>query len=131
MALISVQRPNSGSGTGRESSQSAPLSDHSTTMVKTLEDKLASLTAERRAKIEARTAELIAEEMSLRELHQATGKTQAKVAAELGVGQDSVAGYEQRIDMLLSTNPRAAVRVIRRVKRFPCEAGLPAASHSL
>jgi DNA-binding XRE family transcriptional regulator len=72
-------------------------------MVKTLEDKLATLSPGRRRKIEARTAELIAEEMSLRELRRAMGKTQAKVAADLGVGQDSVARYEQRSDMLLST----------------------------
>ena len=54
-------------------------------------------------KVEARAAELIAEEMSLRELRRAMGKTQAKVAADLGVGQDSVARYEQRTDMLIST----------------------------
>lgn len=72
-------------------------------MVKTLEDKLAALSPERRSKVHARTAELVAEEMSLRELRRAMGKTQAKVAAELGVGQDSVARYEQRTDMLLST----------------------------
>src|ERR1700680_4607795 len=72
-------------------------------MVKVLEEKLAAFSPERRAKVEARTAELIAEEMSLRELRRAMGNTQAKVAAELGVGQDSVARYEQRTDMLLST----------------------------
>ena len=37
------------------------------------------------------------------ELRRAMGKTQAKVAADLGVGQDSVARYEQRTDMLIST----------------------------
>jgi transcriptional regulator with XRE-family HTH domain len=68
-----------------------------------LSEKLAELPAARRRKVEARAAELIAEEMSLRELRNAMGKTQAKVAAALGVGQDSVARYEQRTDMLLST----------------------------
>jgi DNA-binding XRE family transcriptional regulator len=72
-------------------------------MVKILEEKLAALSPERRGKVEARTAELVAEEMSLRELRRAMGKTQAKIALELGVGQDSVARYEQRTDMLLST----------------------------
>ena len=72
-------------------------------MVKILEEKLAALSRERRGKVEARTAELVAEEMSLRELRRAMGKTQAKIALELGVGQDSVARYEQRTDMLLST----------------------------
>ena len=72
-------------------------------MVKILEEKLAALSPERRGKVEARTAELVAEEMSPRELRRAMGKTQAKIALELGVGQDSVARYEQRTDMLLST----------------------------
>ena len=72
-------------------------------MARPLNEKIAELPAARREKVEARAAELIAEEMSLRELRRAMGKTQAKVAAELGVGQDSVARYEQRTDMLIST----------------------------
>src|SRR5580700_1374033 len=72
-------------------------------MARPLNEKIAELPAARREKVEARGAELIAEEMSLRELRRALGKTQAKVAAELGVGQDSVARYEQRTDMLIST----------------------------
>jgi transcriptional regulator with XRE-family HTH domain len=72
-------------------------------MTRTLNEKIAELPLNRREKIEARAQELIAEEMSLRELRRAMGKTQAKVAADLGVGQDSVARYEQRTDMLIST----------------------------
>ena len=72
-------------------------------MTRSLNDKLAELPAARREKIAARAADLIAEEMSLRDLRRALGKTQAKVAADLGVGQDSVARYEQRTDMLIST----------------------------
>src|SRR5271154_3078425 len=72
-------------------------------MARPLNEKIAELPASRREKVEARAAELIAEEMSLRELRRAMGKTQAKVAADLGVGQDSVARYEQRTDMLIST----------------------------
>ena len=72
-------------------------------MARPLNEKIAELPTARREKVEARAAELIAEEMSLRELRRAMGKTQAKVAAELGVGQDSVARYEQRTDMLIST----------------------------
>lgn len=72
-------------------------------MARPLNEKIAELPAARREKVKARAAELIAEEMSLRELRRAMGKTQAKVAAELGVGQDSVARYEQRTDMLIST----------------------------
>jgi len=72
-------------------------------MARPLNEKIAELPAARREKVDARSAELIAEEMSLRELRRAMGKTQAKVAADLGVGQDSVARYEQRTDMLIST----------------------------
>ena len=72
-------------------------------MGRTLNEKLTELPQQRRAKIEARTAELITEEMSLRELRRALGRTQAKLAAELGVGQDTVSRYERRADMLLST----------------------------
>ena len=72
-------------------------------MARPLNEKLAELPAARREKIEARAAELIAEEMSLRDLRRALGKTQAKVAADWALGQDSVARYEQRTDMLIST----------------------------
>src|SRR5580698_10267722 len=72
-------------------------------MARPLNEKIAELPAARREKVEARGAELIAEEMSLRELRRAMDKTQAKVAADLGVGQDAGARYEQRTDMLIST----------------------------
>jgi transcriptional regulator with XRE-family HTH domain len=69
----------------------------------TLNQKLASLSPERRQKIDARAKELIAEEMTLRDLRKAMGHTQVKVAKALGVGQDTVSRYESRSDMLLST----------------------------
>lgn len=69
----------------------------------TLNQKLASLSPERRQKIDARAKELIAEEMTLRDLRKAMGHTQIKVAKALGVGQDTVSRYESRSDMLLST----------------------------
>lgn len=72
-------------------------------MARSLNEKIAELPAARRKKVENRAAALIAEEMTLRELRRAMGKTQAKVATALGVGQDSVARYERRSDMLLST----------------------------
>ena len=61
------------------------------------------LTPERRAKIKARAAEIVAEEMSLRELRQAHRKTQAVLAKELGITQDGVSRLEKRSDLLLST----------------------------
>jgi transcriptional regulator with XRE-family HTH domain len=57
----------------------------------------------RRRKVEARADELIAEEMSLRELRKALGKTQAAVAKKLGMKQENVSRIEQRADVLLST----------------------------
>ena len=68
-----------------------------------LETMMAELDPERRRRIEERAAELIAEEMTLRELRKARQLTQARVAAELGISQDGVSRLEQRSDLLLST----------------------------
>src|SRR5437879_13841104 len=56
-----------------------------------------------RKKVEHRAAELIAEEMSLRDLRKARKLTQTRVAKTLGITQDSVSRLEQRSDLLLST----------------------------
>jgi transcriptional regulator with XRE-family HTH domain len=69
----------------------------------TLRDKIAELPARRRARIKVRAQKLIAEETSLQSLRKAHRKTQEKLAATLGIGQDSVSRLEQRSDMLLST----------------------------
>ncbi|MCY4382587.1 MAG: helix-turn-helix transcriptional regulator [Nitrospinae bacterium] len=68
-----------------------------------VEEVIASLAPERRRRIEERAAELIAEEMTLRELREARRLTQVSVARELGIGQDAVSRLEQRSDLLLST----------------------------
>lgn len=72
-------------------------------MGRTLNEKLNELPQPRREKIERRAAELVVEEYSLRDLRRALGRTQTKIATTLNVGQDTVARYEQRSDMLLST----------------------------
>lgn len=72
-------------------------------MAVSLEDKLAGLPANRRAKVDARAAELIAEEMTLHDLRRALDRTQVRVARELGVKQETVSRLEKRSDMLLST----------------------------
>jgi DNA-binding XRE family transcriptional regulator len=56
-----------------------------------------------RKKVEARGAQLIAEEMTLRELRHARKLTQVRMAKTLGVTQDSVSRLEKRSDLLLST----------------------------
>ncbi|HTC48131.1 MAG TPA: hypothetical protein VK722_12470 [Candidatus Aquilonibacter sp.] len=71
--------------------------------MKTLEQKIKELSPKRQAKIRARTHELIAQEMSLRELRHAVNKTQKTVARTLNMGQDGVSRLEKRSDLLLST----------------------------
>src|SRR5215831_18192949 len=72
-------------------------------MPRTLNEVIASLPEAERTKIEARTKELIAEEMSLQDLRKAIGKTQVALAKRLKVGQDAVSKLETRSDMYIST----------------------------
>ena len=72
-------------------------------MTVNLDDMIADLDHERRRRIEDRAAELIAEEMTLRELRKARKLTQVRLARELGISQDGVSRIEQRTDLLLST----------------------------
>jgi transcriptional regulator with XRE-family HTH domain len=65
------------------------------------------LGAAQRKKVEARAAELMAEEMTLRELRKARKLTQVRVAKALGINQDSVSRLEKRSDLLLSTLRKA------------------------
>jgi DNA-binding XRE family transcriptional regulator len=57
----------------------------------------------RRRKIEARAAQLIAEEMTRHELRRARKLTQVRMAKALGITQDGVSRLEKRSDLLLST----------------------------
>ena len=85
-------------------------------------DIVAGLDPTRRRRVEERAAELIAEEMTLRELRKARQLTQARVAAELGISQDGVSRLEQRSDLLLSTLRRAVEAMggsLSLVARFP------------
>ena len=66
-------------------------------------EKIRKLNVTQRKKVEGRAAELIAEEMSLRDLRKARRLTQAGVAKVLGVSQDSISRLEKRSDLLLST----------------------------
>jgi DNA-binding XRE family transcriptional regulator len=72
-------------------------------MAVNVNDKLRQLSPAQRKKVEARVAELIAEEMTLRELRKARKLTQVRMAKALGITQDSVSRLEQRSDLLLST----------------------------
>ena len=72
-------------------------------MATTLKDKMAALSPERRQKVEARAAELAAEELSLRDLRHAHRLTQEDVGESLGIGQEGVSRLEKRSDLLIST----------------------------
>lgn len=69
----------------------------------TLTDRTDKLPPARRKKIEERAQELIAEEMSLRDLRKARKQTQVRVAEELGINQENVSRLERRSDLLIST----------------------------
>ena len=68
-----------------------------------LKDFINQLPLEEREAIATRGDELIAEEMSLRDLRQAHRLTQQSVAETLGIGQDGVSRLEKRTDLLIST----------------------------
>jgi transcriptional regulator with XRE-family HTH domain len=72
-------------------------------MTVSLDEALSRLSPERRARIEARAAARIAEELTLRELRKAQNLTQKALAKRLGVKQESISNLEARTDMLMST----------------------------
>ena len=91
-------------------------------MAVNVEDKIAALDPARRRKVEERAAELIAEEMTLRDLRKARQLTQVSVARQLGISQDGVSRLEQRSDLLLSTLRKTVEAMGGRlslVARFP------------
>jgi transcriptional regulator with XRE-family HTH domain len=88
----------------------------------TLDKMVKRLPPARRAKIEARAAELIAEEMTLRDMRKAREMTQERMADMLDIGQDSVSRLEKRSDLLLSTlrdYVRALGGRLRLIAEFP------------
>ncbi|MCY4548478.1 MAG: helix-turn-helix transcriptional regulator [Defluviicoccus sp.] len=91
-------------------------------MTVSLKTMMTDLDPARRRKIEDRAAELIAEEMTLRELRKARKLTQVSVARELGISQDGVSRLEQRSDILLSTLRRTVEAMggsLSLIARFP------------
>ena len=66
-------------------------------------DIIASLPLARPAKIKARAAELIAEEMTLQDLRKAREFTQIQMAELLNMRQENVSRLERRADLLVST----------------------------
>mgnify|MGYP002629337406 CR=1 FL=1 len=72
-------------------------------MATTLKTMMDRLPAERGERVKARAEELIAEELTLRDLRKARDLTQERMAEMLDIGQDSISRLEQRSDLLLST----------------------------
>jgi DNA-binding XRE family transcriptional regulator len=72
-------------------------------MTITLEEFTQDFSSEERARVAARTAELIEEELTLRDLRQARHLTQERIAELMGVEQENVSRLERRADLLLST----------------------------
>jgi DNA-binding XRE family transcriptional regulator len=72
-------------------------------MAVNVNDKIRKLSPAQRERVESRATELIAEEMTLRELRRARKLTQVRMAKVLGITQDSVSRLERRSDLLLST----------------------------
>jgi transcriptional regulator with XRE-family HTH domain len=66
-------------------------------------EKIAKLSPERQEKVAARTAELIRQELNLRDLRKAREFTQVEVAKVLKIKQVSVSQIEKRTDVMLST----------------------------
>jgi hypothetical protein len=72
-------------------------------MARTLDDVIAGLPADQQQEIAAKAAQLIEEEMTLRDLRKAHQLTQTRLAEALHISQDGVSRIEQRSDFLLST----------------------------
>lgn len=72
-------------------------------MATSLKDKMKEVGEDRQRKIDERASELIAEELSLRDLRRAHELTQQRMAEFLGVGQEGVSRLEKRSDLLIST----------------------------
>ena len=68
-----------------------------------LKERMDELPGARREEVEARAKDLVAEEMSLRDLRKALEQTQVRVAGELGIKQENVSRIEKRADLLIST----------------------------
>jgi len=76
-------------------------------MLMNVDDYIKSFPIERQQKIAKRTAELIAEELTLQELRRARAMTQVKMAKKLGIAQKQISEIEKRTDMHISTLRRS------------------------
>lgn len=87
----------------RDSSVPHAFQAQAPVMATNVNEKIRKLDRARRKKVEVRASELIAEEMTLRDLRKVRNLTQVRLAKTLGITQDSVSRLEKRSDLLLST----------------------------
>jgi predicted transcriptional regulator len=72
-------------------------------MATKLEDFIAKLPTDAQQRIAARTAEILAEESTLRQLREARRQSQTEVAERLKTTQAAISRLEKRTDVYLST----------------------------
>ena len=72
-------------------------------MTISLDEFMNDFSPEERAKVAARTAELIDQEMTLRDLRIAEKLTQERLSELMGVEQATISRLERRADLLIST----------------------------
>lgn len=72
-------------------------------MGRTVDELMTELPPERRARVEARTEELIAEVEGLKAFRQLAERSQEQIAESLGIKQPSVHKIEKQTDLYLST----------------------------
>ena len=80
-------------------------------MPKNINDVMREMSPASQDRIKARAAQLIAEEMTLREMRKVLQLTQEDVARKMGVKQDKISRLEKRKDVLVSTL-QSAVRAM-------------------
>jgi transcriptional regulator with XRE-family HTH domain len=68
-----------------------------------LDEMLSRQSEESRRRIEQMAAELIAEELNLREVRRLRKLTQARLSKKLKIGQEGVSRIEKRTDLYIST----------------------------
>lgn len=70
---------------------------------RTLDELMAELSPEQRARVEARTAQLRAEIEGLKALRKLAARSQEQIARSLGVTQPAIVKIERQTDLYLST----------------------------
>ena len=74
-----------------------------TVLGRALDEVIAAMPAERRARIKARAAELHAEVEGLKALRKLAARSQEQIAQSLGVTQPAIVKIERQTDLYLST----------------------------